>query len=96
MDCYLCRTQVKQTLAFLFTKGNPGKPVGAKNKLTISVRDAVLSTFNEIQKDKQVNLTQFAKDYPIEFYRIAAKLIPTDITASVKAEVKVIHGMVVT
>ena len=79
-----------------FPNGNGGRPVGAKNKLTISVREAVLTTFNEIQKDKHVNLTQFAKDYPVEFYRIASKLIPTDITAKVEAEVKVIHGMVVT
>jgi len=79
-----------------FEKGNPGKPKGATNKITKSVKETVLAVFNDIQNDPKVNLTQFAKDYPKEFYAIAKALIPTEITAKVEGELKIITGMIVT
>lgn len=79
-----------------FKKGQGGRPNGAKNKLTKTVRDVVLDTFNELQEDKHHNLTAFAKENPTEFYKIAAKLIPADIKAEVKTVdnegIKVIMG----
>jgi hypothetical protein len=66
-----------------FQKGNKGKPKGAVNNLTKSVRESVLFAFNELQKDKEANLLAWAKDSPTEFYKIASKLIPTEINASV-------------
>jgi hypothetical protein len=72
-----------------FTKGNPGKPPGAQNHLTKTVKETVLSVFQEIQDDPEVKLCAFAKKYPRDFYQIAAKLIPTEITATVKQVIKV-------
>lgn len=64
--------------------GNPnGKPTGTLNKITKTVKETVLAVFNEIQEDPKVKLLQFAKDYPKEFYAIAAKLIPTELAGAI-------------
>lgn len=80
-----------------FKPGNPGRPAGTPNHLTKTVKETVLSVFNEIQDDPKVKLSQFARDYPRDFYAIAAKLIPTDIKADVSVAVQVeqITGMVI-
>lgn len=79
-----------------FKKGEGGRPNGATNRLTKTVKEVVLDTFNRLQEDKQNNLFAFAKDNPTEFYKIAAKLIPTDIKAEVRTVenegIKVIIG----
>jgi hypothetical protein len=63
-----------------FAKGNPGRPKGAKNKLTITVRDAILSVFNELQDDPRYSLMAWAKKNQKDFYvGVATKLIPVDI-----------------
>ena len=66
-----------------FKPGNPGKPKGATNHLTRTVKEAVLEAFNNLQEDEHHNLDAFAKKYPRDFYNIAAKLIPTEIQAKV-------------
>ena len=66
-----------------FTKGNAGKPKGAQNKLTKTVKETVADVFNDLQKDPKNSLVAFAKKYPRDFYNIAAKLIPHDISAQV-------------
>jgi hypothetical protein len=66
-----------------FKAGNPGRPVGP-NKLTKTVKETVLAVFNNLQEDPEANLLKWAKGEPTEFYKIAAKLIPTEITGSVK------------
>lgn len=66
-----------------FKKGEGGRPHGAVNILTKTVKEVVLETFNKLQQDKEHNLYEFAKKRPDLFYPIAAKLIPTDIKASV-------------
>lgn len=71
------------------TKGTGGRPVGSKNHLTKTVKETVLAVFNEIQSDPKIKLRAFAKKYPRDFYNIAAKLIPTEITGSVKTVIKV-------
>ncbi len=70
-----------------FEAGNPGRPVGAIGKLTKTVKETVLAVFNEIQEDPKVKLSQFAKDYPRDFYNIAAKLIPTEVQANIEATI---------
>lgn len=80
-----------------YKKGNPkpkgsGRSKGTQNKLTKTVKESVLAVFNEIQDDPKVNLKQFAKDYPKEFYQIAAKLIPTEISGSAAIKIKVGYG----
>ena len=64
-----------------FKKGNPGKPKGAVNHLTRTVKEVVLLTFNKLQESEDNNLEAFAEKYPRDFYAIAAKLIPTEINA---------------
>lgn len=70
-----------------FEKGNSGRPKGTPNKITRTVKETVLSVFNEIQSDPKVKLSAFAKQYPRDFYAIAAKLIPTEVQASIDANV---------
>lgn len=75
-----------------FEKGNKGKPKGASMNLTKqmrTVKETVLNVFNELQSDAEHNLTAFAKANPRDFYNIAAKLIPTEITGSLNGEITV-------
>lgn len=70
-----------------FEKGNAGKPKGAINKLTKTVKETVLAAFNDLQQDPKTNIVAWGKDNPTEFYKIAAKLIPTEVNANVQAVV---------
>lgn len=75
-----------------FEKGNkasPGRPVGVPNKLTSTVKQTVLNVFQELQSDPKSNLIAFAKRYPRDFYQIASKLIPTELTGTMKTVIKV-------
>ncbi len=63
--------------------GNPsGRPEGAQNKLTRTVKETVLAAFQELQADPKHNIIEFAKKNPKDFYQIAAKLIPTEVQGS--------------
>lgn len=66
--------------------GRARKPKGATNKLTRTVKECVLDAFNDLQKDPKVKLSKWGKENPTEFYKIAAKLIPTEVNAQVKQE----------
>ena len=67
-----------------FQPGQGGRPHGAVNHLTKTVKETVLAVFNDLQSDPEAKLEAWAKREPTEFYRIAAKLIPTEMTGSVK------------
>ena len=69
-----------------FKKGQQGlgRPPGTPNKLTTTIREAVLDAFNELQNDPQVKLVVWGKKNPTEFYQIAARLIPTEINATLQ------------
>lgn len=62
-----------------FKKGNKGKPRGATNIITRTVKEALMIAFNELQQDKMANLLAWGKENPTAFYQVAAKLIPTEI-----------------
>jgi hypothetical protein len=72
--------------------GNPnGKPKGAMNSITRTVKERVLDVFMELQSDPKANLLEWAKEETTEFYKIAAKLIPTELNANINANfIKVI------
>lgn len=72
-----------------FQQGNSGRPKGAQGKLTRTVKETVADVFNELQADPKHSLKQFAMDHPRDFYAIAAKLIPTEITGTLKSVIKV-------
>jgi hypothetical protein len=60
-----------------------GRTRGTPNKFTKSVKEAFEIAFNELQDDPKANLAKWAKDNTTEFYKLAAKLIPTSLTAEV-------------
>lgn len=70
-----------------FQKGHQktgGRQKGSENLITKTVKETVLSVFNDIQSDPKNNLLAFAQKYPRDFYQIAARLIPTEITGELK------------
>jgi len=75
-----------------FIKGNKGKPKGAQNKLTKSVKEAFEIAFSELQEDKEAKLSNWAKENPTEFYKLAAKLIPTSVNADLTSNGKEIRS----
>lgn len=74
-----------------FEKNNPGKPKGALNKYTKTVKETVLSVFTSLQDDPKNNLFEFAKKYPRDFYQIAAKLIPSEVNAVIEEKVYIVE-----
>jgi hypothetical protein len=62
-------------------KSGGGSRKGSPNKLTKSVKEAFEIAFSELQEDKEANLANWAKDNTTEFYKLAAKLIPTSVNA---------------
>ena len=75
-----------------FEKGNKGKPKGATSLITRTVKETVLSVFNDLQADPKHNLKKFAEAYPRDFYTIAAKLIPTEISAKIESSIPVLKN----
>lgn len=61
----------------LFQPGNPGRQPGTQNKLTKTFKAALMATFHEIGGVE--HLTAWARLNPTEFYKIAARLIPTEV-----------------
>lgn len=57
-------------------------PPRGPGKFTSTVKETVLAVFNTLQDDPKNNLTKFAEKYPRDFYNIAAKLIPTELTGT--------------
>lgn len=73
-----------------FQPGNPGRQKGTPNRLSRTVKETVLEVFNKLQQeDSPVRLETWAEKEPTEFYRIAAKLIPTELTGTIKTIIKV-------
>lgn len=67
-----------------------GRQPGSPNRVTRTVKEVFEQTFKDLQADdtKPHALANWAQLQPAEFYKLAAKLIPTDIKASVTATVK--------
>lgn len=74
-----------------FKEGNNGRPKGAQNKLTKTVKDTVLTVFNQLQNDPKHDLLAFGKKYPKDFYIIASKLIPTEVTANISEKIIIVE-----
>lgn len=67
-----------------FEKGNKAASGRGANKITRTVKETVLAVFNDLQADPKANLFSWGKENPTDFYKIAAKLIPTEVNATVK------------
>jgi len=65
-----------------FGQGQPtnlgGRTKGAVNKHTREFKELIQITMMELQEDKRANLLTWAKENTTEFYKIASKLIPTE------------------
>jgi hypothetical protein len=70
----------------------PGRPKGSQNKSTKAFKDAVLRAYEGIGGDAAFQ--KWAKKNPTEFYRIASRLIPNEVTSDPDKPVihKVIFG----
>lgn len=73
-----------------FKKGesgnSEGRPKGTPNKLTATVKDVFTTVFTELQSDSEVNLKEWGKNNPTEFYKLCSKLIPAAV--EMKAEIE--------
>lgn len=54
-----------------------GRPLGSPNRLTGAFREAVQVVYNDL--GGHAAFLQWARDNPSDFYKIAARLIPTEI-----------------
>ncbi len=59
-----------------------GREKGTLNTNTKQVKDVLANVFSELQDDKTCNLLAWGKENPTEFYKLAAKLIPTQMQHS--------------
>lgn len=70
-----------------FKKGHErkgGRKKGTPNKFTSTIKEAVMLAFQQLQNDPKANLLEWGRKNPKDFYQIAAKLIPTEITGSIE------------
>ena len=57
-----------------------GRKAGTPNKFTVSMKASVLAVFNTIGADDA--FAGWARENQTEFYKIAARLIPTELVGS--------------
>lgn len=72
----------------------PGRPKGSKNKMTLAVKEAFEAAFEDLQGDEKNCLTAWARANPTEFYRIASKLIPSELNANVTGNLAGLLGSI--
>lgn len=66
-----------------YKKGEGGRPKGAVNQTTKLVKEVFNEVFTELQTHKTANLKSWAITEPTEFYKLASKLIPAQMTVDV-------------
>lgn len=66
---------------------NAGRKEGSLNKMTVSIKEAILTAFNELQRDPNANLVAWGKANTTAFYMVASKVIPTEINHSLDNKV---------
>jgi hypothetical protein len=77
-----------------FEKGKaPGRPKGAQNRATITVKDAFAAAFSKLQDDPAVCLVEWGKENPTEFYKLASKLIPMQVSGDPENPLEMKHDL---
>jgi len=73
-----------------FVKGKSGnekgREKGSQNKLTKTFKEMLNEALLAMQEDKKNNLIAWGKENPTEFYKIASKLIPTELNAAIETK----------
>lgn len=64
-------------------KKTGGREKGSLNVTSRSMKETVMNTLEWLQTQPRSNMRAWAKENPTQFYQIAAKLIPTEVSASV-------------
>ena len=77
----------KKVIGTPFKKGNKAASKRGPNKITRTIKESVLNVFNELQEHPEANLKQFAIDNPKDFYNIASKLIPTEVSGNIESKI---------
>lgn len=68
--------------------GNPdGKPAGTQNRITVTIKEAFINAFNELQNDPKVNLISWGRTNPTKFYEFVRAVMPTEVNASVSGKI---------
>ncbi len=73
-----------------FEKGNTkgkGRGKGTPNKLTSSFKQLVTDTFRSLEKTPKKGMASWAKENQTDFYKIASKLIPTELAGTIKHDI---------
>ena len=65
-------------------KTTGGREKGSLNVTSRSMKETVISTLAWLQGQPRSNMRAWANENPTQFYQIAAKLIPTEVSASVE------------
>lgn len=60
----------------------PGRPKGSLNKVSAQVKENVLHVFDQMGGVRK--MTEWAQENTTEFYRIYARLLPTEATVNVQ------------
>ena len=67
-----------------FPKGKSGNPKGKKpgtpNKFTKQFKELLTETFHQLESEKGKGLLEWGKKNEGDFYKICARLIPTELT----------------
>lgn len=63
-----------------------GRKRGTQNKFTRSVKEAFEAAFKSMQEKPHIKLEDWGESNPTEFYKLASKLIPSEVTATVKTQ----------
>ena len=72
-------------------KTGGGSRKGIPNKHTKAVKEVFLNVFHKLEdsEDQKQGLYAFAKESPKDFYKIASKLIPQEMSAELTGEVTI-------
>lgn len=62
-----------------------GRPKGAKNKTTVAMKDAMMAVYADLQakrKGENGHFLEWAEENPTEFYKLASKLLPIQVSGA--------------
>ena len=61
-------------------KAGPGRPKGVPNKITASIRQALVNAFEKLGGVR--SLVKWGRENPSEFYRLWGRMAPTEVAVT--------------